>query len=217
SDGRELAVALDCPFVACDLADLPGDVAALRAAVEPHAPLLDGIVNAAGVSSDSHFPDVDCAAWERVLRVNLSAPFFVVQALEPLLRRPGASIVNVTSAEATGVYSSSTRPTPDYAAAKAGLKLATECLAVDLARVGVRVNAIAPGFTATPMTEGMKDRLAPFVPALIPLGRWGEPADVADVALFLLSERAAYVTGASIAVDGGMTLGVTARTFDAAR
>jgi NAD(P)-dependent dehydrogenase (short-subunit alcohol dehydrogenase family) len=211
--GAALASALGASFVRCDLSDLPQGVAALAEEVGRHVDVLDGIVNAAGVSSSSRYPEVSVVEWERVLRVNLSAPFFVVQALNSLLRRPGAAVVNITSAEATGVYASSTHSTPDYAAAKAGLKLVTECLAMDLAPEGIRVNAIAPGFTATPMTAGMRERLAPFIPGLVPLGRWGEPRDVADAALFLLSEHAAYVTGASLPVDGGFTLGVTERTF----
>ncbi len=213
--GRELASRLGAPFVPCDLSDLPGGVEALRAGVAEHADVLDGIVNAAGVTSSSRFPEVDWATWERVLRVNLSAPFFVVQALHGLLRRPGAAIVNVTSAEATGVYATSPHSTPDYAASKAGLKLATECLAMDLAREGIRVNAIAPGFTATPMTDGMRERLDSAIAPLVPLERWGTPADVAAAALFLLSDAAGYVSGASLAVDGGVTLGFTSHTFGA--
>jgi NAD(P)-dependent dehydrogenase (short-subunit alcohol dehydrogenase family) len=214
--GAALAASLDCPFLPCDLGDLPGAVENLPAAVKAEVEALDGIVNVAGISSRSHFPNVEYADWERVLRVNLSAPFFLVQALSPLLRRPGGAVVNVTSVEAGGVYSASRQPTPDYAAAKAGLKLATECLAMDLAREGIRVNAVAPGMTATPLTEGMREELAPHLDALVPLGRWGMPEDVAGAVAYLLGDDAAYVNGATIVVDGGLTLGLTEHTYSGA-
>jgi NAD(P)-dependent dehydrogenase (short-subunit alcohol dehydrogenase family) len=212
---RALTSRLGCPFVPCDLADLPAGVERLREQLEHQGETIDGIVNAVGITSSSHFPEVEYEEWDRVLRTNLSAPFMVVQALYGLLRRPGAAIVNITSAEADGVYSTSRRATPDYAAAKAGLKMATECLAMDLSREGVRVNAIAPGLIATPMTAGMRDKLDQAIPPLVPMERWGEPEEIAAAALFLLSDAAGYVSGASLAVDGGVTLGFTEHTFGA--
>jgi NAD(P)-dependent dehydrogenase (short-subunit alcohol dehydrogenase family) len=211
--GAEVAASIGAPFVACDLNRLPDQLDELRDRVEAHTDQLGGIVNAAGISSGGHYPDVPLAEWETVLRVNLTAPFFVVQALDPLLRRPGAAIVNVTSAEADGVYSVGERSTPAYAAAKAGLRLATECLASDLAGDGIRVNAVAPGMIATPLSAGLRDRVDRHVSRLSPLGRWGEPEEIAEVVLFLLGDRSSFLTGASVAADGGLTLGITARTF----
>jgi meso-butanediol dehydrogenase / (S,S)-butanediol dehydrogenase / diacetyl reductase len=214
--GTQVAESIGALFIACDLARLADDLDELPRRVEAHCHRVDGIVNAAGISSAGHYPDLALTDWETVMRVNLTAPFFLVQALDPLLKRPGAAIVNVTSAEAEGVYSVGERSTPAYAAAKAGLRSVTECLASDLAGDGIRVNAVAPGMIATPLSAGLRDRVDDHVSKLSPLGRWGEPEEIAEVVLFLLSDRSSYLTGASVAADGGLTLGITARTFGGA-
>jgi NAD(P)-dependent dehydrogenase (short-subunit alcohol dehydrogenase family) len=162
------------------------------------------------VSSAAHYPEIDFADWERVVRINMTAPLFVVQSLDPLLARPGASIVMITSIEATHVISTSERSTPAYAAAKAGLKLITESLASDLAAEGVRVNAVAPGFVRTPLTDGMRDRGAgAWVEKVVPMSRWAEVDDIAQAAMYLLDDASSFVSGTSLVVDGGLTLGVT--------
>ena len=207
-----LAEELGCPHVVSDLAMLPANADHLRARVVQATAGLDGIVNAAGLSSAQHFPEIEAQHWERLLRTNLSAPLFVIQTLQDLLCRPGGSIVNITSAEAGTVVSTSPRSTPAYACAKAGLDMLTKSLASDLAPEGIRVNSVAPGFVATPLTAAMQPRLGDWIKAVAPLGRWADPREIAEVVVFLLSDRASFMSGSSVAVDGGLTLGVTSRT-----
>jgi glucose 1-dehydrogenase len=210
AQGERVARETGGSFVQCDLNDLAEALAPLREAVSSLTPSLAGVVSAAGVSSQGHYPELTLAEWDRVIRINMTAPLFVVQALDGLLERPGAAIVMITSAEATRVITTSARSTPAYAAAKAGLKLITESLASDLAPDGVRVNAVAPGYTRTPLTAGLFERgVGEWVERLVPMGTWGEPEEVADAVLYLLSERSRYISGASLVVDGGLTLGIT--------
>jgi NAD(P)-dependent dehydrogenase (short-subunit alcohol dehydrogenase family) len=208
--GERVAAQNGGVFVQCDLRDLPAAAAHVSDAVSSLTSSLAGVVSAAGVTSHGHFPDLTLDEWDRVIRINMTAPLFVVQALDGLLKRPGAAIVMITSAEATRVISTSRRSTPAYAAAKAGLKLITESLASDLAPDGIRVNAVAPGYTRTALTAALRERDADgWVERVVPIGKWGEPEDMADVVLFLLSDRSRYVSGASLVVDGGLTLGIT--------
>jgi 3-oxoacyl-[acyl-carrier protein] reductase len=195
---------LDAGVVHCDLSDLEAALPALSAAL-PES--LRGIVNAAGIVENTRFGEHTVAEWQRVYAVNARAPLFVVQALADRLNA-GAAVVNVASMEATDVVSSTGRTTSIYASTKAAVKNLTETLAAELGPRGVRVNGVAPGLIETRLTAGIGPAVRDWFAAMTPLGRFGEPAEVADVIAFLLSDQARYVTGVTVAIDGGMSLGL---------
>jgi NAD(P)-dependent dehydrogenase (short-subunit alcohol dehydrogenase family) len=176
-----------------------------------------GIVHAAAVFGSSSFPDVGWDEWSKTLSINLVGANRLTMALLPCLA-DGASIVALTSVEGFHVLSTAGATTPHYAASKGGLQMLTRTLAADLAPRGVRVNAVAPGYIATTMNAEIladPDRRR-FIEDRVPLGwRVGTPEDVVGPVTFLLSDAARYVTGTTIVVDGGLTLG-TVRRADAA-
>jgi len=164
---------------------------------------LDGVVNCAGVLSVASLADLEESDWQRTITINLTAPYLICRAALPWLKRsPDASIVNIASG--VGI-----RPvhltTPAYAASKAGLLGLTRTLAVNLAPA-IRVNAVCPGLTDTPMVVPTSEEDQQSLVALYPLGRAAAPLEIAEVAAFLLSRAASYVTGASYTADGGRTL-----------
>ncbi len=189
--------------VTLDVSDLDAAERAVRSATAT----LDGIVHAAGIGPRTAFPEVDEAEWARVVDVNLSAPFLLTQRLLGVLVDGGA-IVNVTSAAAANVLATSGVFTPSYSAAKAGFASVTASLAAALGPRGIRVNAVAPGFIATDMTARYDDDTRGWIANQTPLARWGEAAEVATVIAFLLGDASSFVTGVTLPVDGGITLGL---------
>jgi NAD(P)-dependent dehydrogenase (short-subunit alcohol dehydrogenase family) len=169
---------------------------------------LDGLVNGAAIAAHTAFPEADPEEWERVISLDLTAPFRLTQALVDRFVAPGASIVNITSAAAMRVLASSGEITPAYTAAKAGLRLVSDSLAAALGPRGIRVNAVAPGFIETPMTDTDDSGSRDWLSARIPLRRWGRPEEVAGPICFLLSDAASYVSGTTMIVDGALLVGV---------
>ena len=192
--GRDEALALAAEHERCTVhqADLvlDGDVEQLLSLLGDLP--LAGLVNNAGVI---HFEDLaafDLSRWRETLEVNLTAPVRLARALESNLT--GGSIVNIASTDArTGAYNSIA-----YAVSKAGLLNATQSLGNLLARSDIRVNAVTPGWIATEMTTEDDAAIS-----LTPLGRIGDPADVAAAVAWLLSSEASFVTGTDLVVDGG--------------
>lgn len=160
------------------------------------------LVNCAGVSRRSGIADLPDSTLEVVLATNLVAPIRLVRELLPAMG-PGASVVNVSSVRAVRGFAGDIA----YTAAKGGLDAVTRALAVELAEAGIRVNGVAPGAIRTPMNEGaLSDpRFARELDSSIPMGRVGNPAEVAEAILFLASEAASYITGVVLPVDGGLT------------
>ncbi len=168
------------------------------------------LVNCAGVLETTGFSGVTPAAWRRCLGVNLVGAYNVLDAVTPLLRQAtSAAVVNITSMEAARVIAlSDPDPTPQYAAAKAGLHMLTQSAARALAADGIRVNSISPGFVATPMAaaHGSTETLPASLLGRVPAGRFARPTEIAATVAFLLSDQAAYITGSDVRVDGGFQL-----------
>ncbi len=157
------------------------------------------IVNNAGVHDDAVFPAMRGEQWQRVLAVSLDGFFHVTQPLLlPMLRTRWGRVVNITSV--AGLVGN--RGQVNYAAAKGGLHAATKSLALEVATRGVTVNAVAPGIVDTPMSHEAFDRAT--IERIVPMKRAGTPAEVADLVAFLCSERAAYITGQVISINGGL-------------
>lgn len=177
------------------------NAAATTAALE--ALLSDGpiqvLVNNAGIHDDAVFPGMQLRQWQQVIDVSLNGFFHVTQPLMmPMIRTRWGRIINITSVAAVA----GNRGQVNYAAAKGALHSATKSLALEVASRGITVNAVAPGIITTPMSQDSFD--APTIAQLVPMKRAGRPDEVADLVSFLASERAAYISGQIISINGGM-------------
>jgi NAD(P)-dependent dehydrogenase (short-subunit alcohol dehydrogenase family) len=163
----------------------------------------DILVNNAGIARDAVVWKLTDDQWQDVLDVNLTGAFRMTRACAPVLRRRrGGAIVNVSSINALrGKFGQA-----NYAASKAGLIGFTKAVARELARDGVRVNAVAPGFIETPLTQGLPEPIRAQARSESLLGRLGRPQDVASAVLFLSSSLADHITGHVLVVDGGQTI-----------
>jgi 3-oxoacyl-[acyl-carrier protein] reductase len=184
-----------------DLAE-PGAAEQLIAAAEADGGV-DVLVNNAGLTRDNLALRMKDEDWQTVLDVNLSAGFRLIRAaLRGMMRRRWGRIVNVTSVVAfTGNPGQA-----NYAAAKAGMIGMTKSLAAEVASRGITVNCVAPGLIQTPMTDALSEEQRGRVLQRVPLGRLGSGADVAAAVGYLVSEEAAYVTGQTVHVNGGMAM-----------
>jgi NAD(P)-dependent dehydrogenase (short-subunit alcohol dehydrogenase family) len=204
---EELSRAGECRALPADLSTEEG-CRRLAAEVGEREEQVQVLVNNAGATWGAPLEDHPAAAWDKVLDLNLKAPFFLTRAMLPLLEAgaaPGdpARVINVGSIDGLRVPP---MPTYAYSASKAGLHHLTRVLARELGPRGITVNAIAPGpFESKMMTETLR-RFGDQIAAAAPLGRIGRPDDMAGAALYLASRAGAYVTGAVLPVDGGITL-----------
>lgn len=163
----------------------------------------DIVVNNAGITRDNLAFRISLEDWQKVLDVNLSAAFLIARTVgRDMIRRRAGVIINMASV--VGIHGNGGQA--NYAASKAGLIGLTKSLALEVASRGVRVNAIAPGFVVSDMTNAMNDAAKSAMLNHIPLKRLGTPDDIAETALFLASDSAAYITGQVLSVDGGMFL-----------
>ncbi len=199
-----LAAELGEPAHACpaDLRD-PAAADALIAAAEVAAGPLHILVNNAGLTRDMLALRMKDEDWEAVLNLDLSAPFRLARAaMRGMLRRRAGRIIGISSiVGATGNPGQA-----NYAAAKAGLVGMSKALAQEVASRGITVNIVAPGFVDTPMTHALSDAQKTKLSEAIPLGRLGRPEDIAAAVVYLASDEAAWVTGATLHVNGGMAM-----------
>jgi 3-oxoacyl-[acyl-carrier protein] reductase len=188
--------------VPCDLSDKDA-VEKLVPAAEAAAGPLDILINNAGVTRDGLFLRMKDEDWETVMTVNLFSAFRLSRAvLKGMMKRRHGRIVNITSI--VGVTGNGGQA--NYAASKAGLIGMSKSLAAEVATRNVTVNCIAPGFIASPMTDALTDKQKEAILATIPAARLGQGADIGAACVYLSSEEAAYVTGQTLHVNGGMAM-----------
>jgi 3-oxoacyl-[acyl-carrier protein] reductase len=187
----------------CDVADVARVEACVKQ-VEQDLGGVDVLVNNAGVIHDDLFVRLEPEHWNKVIQTNLGGTYNFCHALAfSMMRKRAGRIINVSSVAADHVNPGQT----NYAASKGAINSFTRALAVELARRGVTVNAIAPGFIETDMSAAVRNKAGDLIKKMIPMNRIGTPEDIAKVAVFLASAESAYVTGQVITVDGGLSLG----------
>ena len=197
--GRAVAIAADLSEAAAG--------AAVVAACEKELGRVDILVNNAGINHRRPLQEFELADFERVIATNLTSCFVLAKAAARGMAERGFGRIISTSS----IMASTARPTiVAYIAAKGGLSSMTRALAAELGPVGITVNAIAPGYIATDMTAPLQQNpeFAAMMGVRTPLRRWGKPEDLAGAAVFLASDAAAYLTGQTIIIDGGLTIAI---------
>ena len=188
---------------ACNLSDIASVEALPKAAETAAGAPIDILVNNAGITKDNLFMRMKDEEWDQVLAVNLTAAFRLSRAvLRGRMKKRWGRIVQITSV----VGATGNPGQGNYAAAKAGLVGMSKSLAMEVASRNITVNAIAPGFIQTAMTDVLTDQQKELISGRIPAGRMGNPAEIAAAVVYLASEEAAYVTGQTLHVNGGMAM-----------
>jgi acetoacetyl-CoA reductase len=190
----------DILAVACDVTDIDSCARAVSEVQERLGPV-DVLVNNAGITRDMTFKKMDRVNWDAVLRTNLDSLFNMSkQVADGMVDRGWGRIINVSSVNGSkGAFGQT-----NYSAAKAGVHGFTKALALEVAKKGVTVNTISPGYIGTKMVTAIpKEVLESKILPNIPVGRLGKPEEVAGLIIYLASEEAAFVTGANIAINGG--------------
>ena len=192
--GRAIGIGLN-------VSDEAGVAAAVqRVTAELGAPTV--LVNNAGIIRDNVLQRMSTDDWDAVMAVHLRAPFLLTRALRPAwVEAKWGRVVNLSSTSALGNVGQA-----NYAAAKAGVIGLTKACAKEMAARNIRVNAVAPGFIETAMTDGIPEKIREGMIASIPMGRMGQPEDIARAVCFLASDDASYITGQVLVVDGGLVM-----------
>jgi 3-oxoacyl-[acyl-carrier protein] reductase len=186
----------------CNLSD-PASVEALPKAAEAAAGPIDILVNNAGITRDNLFMRMKDEEWDRVIAVNLTAPFRLSRAvLRGMMKKRWGRIISITSV----VGSTGNPGQGNYAAAKAGLVGMSKSLAQEVSSRNITVNCVAPGFIATAMTDVLTDTQKDAISTKIPAGRMGTADEIAAAVVYLASNEAGYVTGETLHVNGGMSM-----------
>lgn len=204
---RLSAAGIDALTHICDVT-IPEQAKGLVQQALAHYGGLDILVNNAGVSWGAPFEEMPLEHWRRVLETNLTGAFLVTQAALPHMKARGyGKIINIASVLGLVAVPPEILDAAGYTASKGALIALTRDLAVKSARFGIRVNAVAPGFFPTRMSQNVLLRARPAIEAATPLGRLGQEGDLKGVVVFLASRASDYVTGQVIPVDGGLSAG----------
>jgi len=192
--------------VQCDVTDLEAAQKCVEKIEKEWGPIRI-LVNNAGIIKDDLFVRMEPAAWDAVLKTNLGGTYNFCRAVAfNMMRARQGRIINISSVAAEHTNPGQT----NYAASKGAINAFTRALAVELASRGVTVNAIAPGFIETDMSEAVRNKAGDLIKKMVPMKRLGKPEDIARVAVFLAGPDASYITGQVITVDGGLSLGAVA-------
>jgi 3-oxoacyl-[acyl-carrier protein] reductase len=186
----------------CRLDD-PASIDALIKAADAAMGGVDILVNNAGITRDGLLARMRDEEWQQVIEIDLTAAFRLTRGvLRGMMRKRWGRIINISSV----VAAVGNPGQANYISAKAGLIGLTKATAVEMAQRNITANCVAPGFIDTPMTQVLNDKVREFMMARVPLGRLGTPTEVAATVAFLASEEAAYITGATLHVNGGMAM-----------
>ena len=184
--------------ICCDVSDSAQVAAATQATLAAFG-RIDILVNNAGITRDAQFQNMTEKQWNDVLRINLDGPYHCCKHVVPLMREQGyGRIVNISSSSANGNFGQA-----NYAASKAAIMGMTRVQAKELGKYGINVNAIAPGSIMTDMYAAVPEEVKQAKLAKIPLRRYGDPRETAQLYAFLASDEASYVTAQTITIDGG--------------
>ncbi|MDQ3492547.1 MAG: 3-oxoacyl-[acyl-carrier-protein] reductase [Chloroflexota bacterium] len=188
--------------IQADVTD-PAAAEALIKAATAEFGKIDILVNNAGITRDDLIMRMSTEAWREVLETNLFGAFYTLKAVtRPMLKARGGRIINITSVSGQAGQTGQA----NYSAAKAGLIGLTKASARELASRNITVNAVAPGFVLTELTQDLPPELQAQITERTPLGRFGTPEDISAAVCFLASDEAAYITGQVLAVDGGLVM-----------
>lgn len=189
-------------FMKVNVADTAEVDTAVQAIVKQYGKI-DILINNAGITRDATLHKMEEAQWDAVIDINLKGVFVCAQAVGKVMREQGrGAIVNTSSIVALyGNFGQS-----NYVAAKSGIIGMTKVWARELGSKGIRVNAVAPGFIATEMVKSVPEKVIAMLEGKTPLGRLGQPLDIANAYLFLASDEASFINGAVLSVDGGLVL-----------
>lgn len=192
----------DVAFFAVDVSKL-AEVQQMVEQVVAHFGKVDILVNNAGITRDATLVKMTEEDFEKVIQINLNGVYYCTQAVAPHMIAQGSGKI-ISTSSVSGVYGNFGQT--NYAATKAAIIGMTKTWAKELGRKGINVNAVAPGFTATPMVEKMPEKVLQQMEGITSLQRLGKPEDIANAYLFLASDESSYITGHVLQVDGGITM-----------